>query len=83
VDAPAFDDASAFQAWREAITALSFERGEQRGFDRGKDAGQIQGRSEGEAVARARRGAGCPAEGPVAGHEGETGLAAWLKCVQP
>lgn len=34
-EAPAVDDANAFQAWREALTARSFERGEQQGFGRG------------------------------------------------
>ena len=41
-EAPPTDDAGAFQAWREELMALSFDRGEKQGFDRGKLVGQIQ-----------------------------------------
>ena len=47
-EAPAFDDAEAFRAWREALTALSFDRGEQQGFDRGKEAGLSEGEQKGQ-----------------------------------
>jgi len=50
-EAPAFDDAAAFRAWREALTALSFERGletgQKQGFDRGKEAGLSEGQKQG------------------------------------
>jgi predicted nucleotidyltransferase/HEPN domain-containing protein len=41
-EAPSPDDAAAFQAWREALTALAYERGQQEGFDRGITEGQIR-----------------------------------------
>src|SRR5262249_34007660 len=40
--APPTDDTTAFQAWRDELMALSFDRGQQQGFDRGKQVGQIQ-----------------------------------------
>jgi predicted nucleotidyltransferase/HEPN domain-containing protein len=35
-EAPSLDDTAAFQAWREALTALAYERGEQQGYERGQ-----------------------------------------------
>lgn len=34
-------------SWREAITSLSFDRGEKKGFDRGKEAGLAEGKETG------------------------------------
>jgi predicted nucleotidyltransferase/HEPN domain-containing protein len=46
-EAPPSDDASAFQAWRDELMALSFDRGfdrgDKQGFDRGKQAGITEG----------------------------------------
>lgn len=39
---PSPDDSAAFQAWREALTALAYDRGKQEGFDRGIAEGQIR-----------------------------------------
>src|SRR4029079_1866183 len=40
---PSPDDPGAFQAWREALTALAYERGQQEGFDRGEKQGFDRG----------------------------------------
>jgi hypothetical protein len=45
-EAPSPDDAAAFQAWREALTSLAFDRGEQRGFERGEQQGIEKGKLE-------------------------------------
>ena len=46
-EAPAADDTSAFEAWREALMARSFERGEQQGFQRGEQHGFERGAQHG------------------------------------
>jgi predicted nucleotidyltransferase/HEPN domain-containing protein len=55
-EAPSFDDDAAFQAWREEITALSFDRGRTEGFDLGKDAGRAGGLVEALLTILASRG---------------------------
>ena len=44
---PPLEDPAAFQAWRDAVTALSFDRGDKHGFDRGKQAGIAEGKQAG------------------------------------
>lgn len=46
-EAPVADDTSAFEAWREALMARSFERGEQQGFERGEQQGLERGELRG------------------------------------
>jgi hypothetical protein len=46
-EAPSPDDPGAFQAWREALMALTYERGQQEGFDRGQQAGFDRGEQAG------------------------------------
>jgi len=50
-EAPSVEDPGAFQAWREALTGLSYERGKHdgttEGFDRGSQAGFDRGKQEG------------------------------------
>lgn len=41
-EAPSPDDPGAFQAWKDALTALSFDRGDQHGFDRGEAAARAR-----------------------------------------
>src|SRR5690349_6647061 len=45
-EAPPTDEAGAFQAWREEIMTLSFDRGEKQGFDRGEKQGFDRGKRE-------------------------------------
>ena len=40
-------DPAAFEAWRETLMGLSYERGQRDGFDRGREAGKQEGISEG------------------------------------
>ena len=59
-EAPPVDDTAAFQAWRDELSALAYERGkeagvsegfdrgEKQGFDRGKDTGRLEGVAEGQ-----------------------------------
>jgi uncharacterized protein len=58
-EAPSPDDPGAFQAWREALLALSYERGDQEGFNRGTkegfDRGKHAGITEGHAHLFERR----------------------------
>ena len=46
--APPADDPAAFDAWRETLMALSYERGQQEGFDRGKQEGITEGVERGQ-----------------------------------
>ncbi len=41
---PALDDPKAVEAWRDALSALSFERGEKQGEERGRLSGIAEGR---------------------------------------
>jgi HEPN domain-containing protein len=48
-EAPPLGEPEAFEAWREALVALSFERGEARGLKEGEARGVERGLKEGEA----------------------------------
>jgi predicted nucleotidyltransferase/HEPN domain-containing protein len=61
-EAPAAGDAEAFRAWREALTALSFDRGKTEGKNEGKEEGQKQGLSEALFTVLAARGIALDAE---------------------
>lgn len=42
---PALDDPKAVEAWRDALSALSFERGEKQGEERGRLSGIAEGQA--------------------------------------
>jgi len=44
--APPLDDAEAFEKWSEAVSAMSFERGEAKGLQQGRQEGLHEGRQE-------------------------------------
>lgn len=46
--APPLDEPGAFEVWRDALVALTFERGERRGVERGEQRGAERGLKEGE-----------------------------------
>jgi predicted nucleotidyltransferase/HEPN domain-containing protein len=48
---PPLDDPGAVEAWRDALAALSFERGEKQGEERGEQRGRLSGIAEGQARA--------------------------------
>jgi flagellar biosynthesis/type III secretory pathway protein FliH len=69
-EAPSLDDTNAFQAWREALTELSFERGKKAGiaegqqvsFERGTEAGVAEGQLQALFTILAARGIPVDAE---------------------
>jgi HEPN domain-containing protein/predicted nucleotidyltransferase len=52
-DAPPLDDPGAFEAWRDALIELTFERGEKEGEARGVERGRAEGEARGVERGRA------------------------------
>jgi uncharacterized protein len=61
-EAPSPDDANAFQAWRDELMALSYERGDKHGFDRGDKHGFDRGQRQALLSILAARGIPLDAE---------------------
>ena len=55
-EAPALEDPAAVERWQEAITAMSFERGEAAGFERGRITGRLEASRSALRRVFARRG---------------------------